>query len=70
MKVYTWDIETRWNSGEIIKIGVFDGNSTHNFNTVEEFWQYLQGLNKEDEKIYMYAHKHTIYAYASACACA
>ena len=57
--IYTWDIESRGLFGKVFKIGVTDGSKTKFFNTVEEFFNFLDEVSKKEEQVYFYAHNHS-----------
>ena len=57
--IYTWDLETRGFFGKIFKIGVTDGKETRLFNTLEEFFNLFDEINKKKERAYFYAHNHS-----------
>ena len=57
--IYTWDVETRGFFGRIFKVGVTDGKETKLFNTLEEFFNLLDEINKKEERVYFYAHNHS-----------
>ena len=61
--IYAWDVETRGFFGKIFKIGVTNGVEVKFFNTIDEFFNFLDNINKKvserEERAYFYAHNHS-----------
>ena len=57
--IYTWDVETRGLLGRVFKIGVTDGARVRFFNTIDEFFGFLDDVSKKEERAYFYAHNHS-----------
>ena len=57
--IYAWDVETRGFLGKVFKIGVTDGVEVKLFNTIDEFFDFLDDVSKKEERAYFYAHNHS-----------